>query len=225
MFRGLILGIIALSAITSIGQPQKDATLQRAEALYPKLICRLTPSVKQWVDTEAAKFPASPDLQSALPRVRKDAEARFAGQLTDIGSDAMSFIVLVRANQLLQTNSTNDSRNSQPKTGANTLAIPSIAVPSTVPVAHSNTLPRLLPSNTLPANASQTGQAKRAAPVDTGGTRNASSNKPDPNDDMSRANLSRLQLAMDGDSKLTQTLSNLLKRISDTETSLLANLK
>ena len=182
-----------------------------SERLHARLSGRIQPSVRAWITLEANKLRGQPAVDER--RLRADIAARFKGQnLGGNDIEAIAFLVMMQATRDADSDlkaatekvrATNESRRKLREGTA----------PQT---------PVRTPAGQGPpamAKGGPAGPVKAAtAPEDTG--RNL-----DSMNEMSEMTSMRLQMAMDRRSKFISTLSNIMKKISDTQGALVQNLK
>jgi hypothetical protein len=224
--------------LLSCGTTQKEV-LSEANSVEKRFSSRLQPAVKTWIDDEAVKltrFVAEEDaVQKAMGR-------RFAGQnLGDEGREVLTFLILVRSaelssqrakifeNQERAAHATIEKmREVLPKLQADLKRNADLHDLAPVPTDYASyqeefrkigELMRTTPTWTVfvPRNPEDIGELRAA--------QDELKAKLDGMNEMSEMTSMRLQMMMDRRSKFISTLSNLMKKISTTQESVVQNLK
>lgn len=179
-----------------------------AERLHARLSGRLQPSVRSWITLEANKLRGQPAVDER--RLRADIAARFKGQNIDI--EALMVLVMFEASRdadrdlkaiMEEIKATNESKRKMRESAAQQKSARTEARQGSSAMEKGGTAP---PVKTV------------AAPENT--VRNL-----DAMNEMSETTSMRLQMTMDRRSKFISTLSNIMKKISTTQDTLVQNLK
>ena len=189
-------------------QPLRSAEPQmpeQAKVIHARLAPALKPAVREWVSAEAKKISRIPNASELT--VKADIRTRFAGQPLGGGDvEALAFLVMMEATKeanedlkavMAETKSANEKKAAQRQAAAH-------AANSKLVVANI----KVRPGVTAVKSADTTSAAK----TDSLG-------------EMSEEQQLRLQMAMDRRTKAMETLSNLLNKMSDTQSNIVSNLK
>ncbi|MBS1512980.1 MAG: hypothetical protein JST86_19230 [Bacteroidetes bacterium] len=196
--------ICTLFAIVAFAQQQKQIP-PKADTLYKHLMAAARPAVKTWVKTTAAKY-AGKDLsqEQAMNEVK---QATTLGNLGDGDIMAIAFLVMMETAKAAQEDlksvmagvkSINDAKARQ-RQQISTVKMQ----PGTIKVDS--------PHNTKLSDATKMAEPDK--------------NKKDALSEMSETNQLRMQMYMDRRNKMIDALSNILKKVSDTEQQVIQNLK
>ena len=201
------LRVLMAVAVMSVAPTFARAEIQvpaATKALHTKLTATVKPAVREWVLQEAKKISRQPATAEAI--IKADIQNRFAGQpLASADIEALMFVVLMEASQdaekdlktiMAETKSINDRKAAQRPTAAATK------------------------TNTAAVRVNLSGAAQR---MDAGNA--PMKDKLDSKSELGETESLRLQMAMDRLSKMMQALSNVEKKIFDTQTNIIGNLK
>jgi len=216
---GLIVVLGSLGANSAFAaEPQIP---EPTKALHTKLAAKLKPAVREWVTQEAAKVSADP--AKSVATVQSDIGLRFSGQgLGSSDIEALAFLVMMEAAKsaqedlkatMAEVKSVNEkkaalrSKEGKPtKVAANASATTPVTPPPKVNVAQARPVPPTPKKESPAATAPATGK------TDTLG-------------EMGETESLRLQLAMDRQTKLLETISNVMKKTSESSSAIIGNLK
>lgn len=172
-----------------------------ATVLHGKLACKLDPAVRAWVAEEGGRIAKDP--KATVVTVRSDVQSRFAGKSTSaMDLEAVTFMVLVETAQQMNGDLQSLIRKAPTpgpkKSPSREKVVAGIAPPKERPQSGIVTKAGIPPA------------------IKTGITSGTS---------MSDTQSLRLQMAMERRSKFIEELSNVMKKISDTEDTTVQNLK
>jgi hypothetical protein len=185
-----------------------------AVRLHDRISGRIQPSVHSWIRQEANKFRGQSVVDEK--RLRADIAARFEGQnpssMSGVDIEAVAFIVMMQATKdadsdlkalMEQTKAQNESRR---KARVSATSVKNMQSP-----AGQRQPATKMGGPTAPV-------VTRTAPDNTG-------RNPDSMDEMDEPARMRLQALMDKRSKTIDTLTRIMKKVSDTQGGLIQNLK
>ena len=201
----LIAAICCL--FTTAGAQQKEIP-PRADTLFTHIMAKARPAVTNWVKATALKYRGSELTEEKAKAEATTAKAGIAG-LGNSDIEAMAFLVLMQAAKsaqddlkgiMAEVKATNDAKAKQREAINRQNAQKAAAT----------------------AALKDSGKRIQANPALL---QKAGNTKTDNINDMDQPQQLKLQQAMDRSSKMTEALSNLLKKIADTEQSIIDNLK
>ena len=228
-YTGIVLALALLTASGAMAQ-DRNAFPPGAEQREAQLMQRVGPQTRAWIAQEARREAAQPELseQMAIASVRANA-AEF-GNLGDGDVMAIAFIVLMEASKgahedlkaiidVVKSNNEAKERARQRQTKVRTdAAISQHAIQA------SGSSPAIA-RKPVPA-ASRVDTAARPLPkVQLDSHVDKAKSDPDSLSEVSDTESLRLQMAMDRLSQSMSTVSNMLKKLSDTNASITRNIK
>jgi hypothetical protein len=205
--------LLAVLAMILAGSVVADEIPAEAVALQSKLYSRLPNSVRIWINVEAAHLRANPEADDAT--VRAHAQKRFAGQrVTADDMDALVFLTMTLAAQQTDRDLQAESARAKAVSDAKHLQRPA------EPQAPARAPSRSIYGQAMDRARAAGSPASQPAPSQSGGYEAMGSA-----DDTSEATALRLQMMTECRSQFISTLSNVMKRISSTQDTLVQNLK
>jgi len=207
---GILFLVVSILPFTTAHAAAVDIPAD-SERLNARLSARIQPSVRSWITLEANKLRGQSVVDEN--RLRADIAARFKGQ--NLGSndiDAIAFLVIMQATRdadsdlkatMEKVKATNESKRKTQE----------FAAP--------------LKSAQTPARQGSPAMMKGgpAGPVKAGTAPENTAQNLDSMNEMSEMNSLRMQMMMDRRSKFISTLSNIMKKITTTQETLVQNLK
>lgn len=194
---------------------QQTEISPKADTLYNHLMSAARPAVKNWVSGTAAKYKGKDVTQEQVITDVKQSY-NILGNLNSADVEAIAFLVMMQAAKSAQEDlkgimgevkKMNEAKASQ-RQQANTLKQPA---PQIRTVAKNN---YQKPDSLKPINASvftqKTSELK---------------NKKDDTGELSETQQLKMQMIMDRRNKMNEAISNLLKKVSETENQVIQNLK
>ncbi|MCX6895860.1 MAG: hypothetical protein NTZ16_10260 [Verrucomicrobia bacterium] len=210
---------VALVLLGSNASSSADTQIQeQAKAVHARLAPALKPAVREWVSQEAKKVSRNPKLNEAA--VKADIQNRFAGQTLASGDiEALVFIVMMEATKdanedlkalMAATKAANEKKAAQRQAAGN-LKKDEAGIKAA--------------ARQEAAGTASTNLQIRAHAINVKPSARASAAQPDSMGDMSEEQQLRLQMAMDRRAKVEEILSNVMKKMSDTQSNIVGNLK
>ncbi|MEI8291579.1 MAG: hypothetical protein WCH99_19090 [Verrucomicrobiota bacterium] len=214
----IIIAACLAARFTSAAEPQIP---QQAKVVHARLIPALKPAVREWISQEAKKTSRSSVLSEAA--VKADIQTRFAGQslaggdiealillvMTEAAQDAEKDLEAAMAEMKAANEKKSDQREAANKLKRGESGIKAAARQEYTRPAATNLQVR--PGWVKPQSVDQAVDSAKA--------------KLDSKSELGETESLRLQMAMDRLSKLQATLSNLLKKTSETQSNIVNNLK
>ena len=214
----LILAAFLSACFARTAEPQIP---QQAKIVQARLIPALKPAVREWISQEAKKVSRSSVVNEAA--VKADIQTRFAGQSL-VGGDieTLTLLVMMETAQdaekdlkaaMAEMKAANEKKSAQ-REAANKLKREEAGIKAAARQEY-----------TRPATTNlqvRPGLVKRQS---VNQSVEDAKTKLDSKNEMGETESLRLQMAMDRLSKLEATLSNLLKKASDTQSNIVNNLK
>lgn len=206
--------MLCFIAHVSITFSQQTEIPPQADTLYNHLMSAARPAVKNWVSGTATKYKGK-DItrEQAIAEVKQSYNT--LGNLNDADIEAIAFLVLMQAAKSAQEDlksvmgevkSINNNKAAQ-RQQAGMLKKSSANINSTVK-------PEYRVADSL--KTSKTNLALKTADL---------KDKKDNMNDVSSEQQLKMQMTMERRSKMTEAISNLMKKVSETEQSVIQNLK
>jgi len=203
-----------------------------AEARDAQLMVKVGPQTRAWIRQEAAREAKLPEVSEtvAVNAVRKYA---VLGDISNADIEAVAFLVMMQAAKSAQEDlkaiaagvkQVNDAKAAAARSANVKAAAPARSLRSPPPATNSAAAVRSAPANRVVAN--RAAISPRPLPkAEFDRKLDGIRNDPDSLSEMGEMESLRLQMAMERRSKAMQTLSNILKKMSDTNASITQNLK
>lgn len=214
----LILAALLTACFANAADPQIP---QQAKVVQTRLVPNLKPAVREWISEEAKKVSRSSVVNEAA--VKADIQTRFAGQSLAGGDiEALTLLVMTEAAQdaekdlkaaMAEMKATNEKKAAQ-REAANKLKREESGIKATARQEYTRpatTNLQVRPGLVKPQSVDQAVDSTKA--------------KLDSKSELGETESLRLQMSMDRLAKLEATLSNLLKKISETQSNIVNNLK
>jgi hypothetical protein len=193
---------------------QQNEISPKADSLYHKIMAAARPAVKNWVTSTVTKYKGK-DLTQDQALAEANQSYAVLGNMNGADIEALAFLVLMQASKSAQEDlksiinevkSINNAKAAQ-RQQLNTLKNSSATMKTTARADYKK--PDSL-------NPSKTAIALKAADL---------KDKKDNMSDMSSEQQLKMQMVMDRRSKMNEAISNLLKKVSETEQQIIQNLK
>jgi len=191
---------------------------EQAKVIHTRLAAALKPTVREWVAQEAMNVLRDPKKGEAA--IRADIQKRFSGQnLASADIETLVFLVMMETSKSAQEDLKAQLAEMQAANKAKSAQRPTVTkIKSAAADSKATTQPNPPPKTTA---SQQVGGVKQDAPVSGA----IPSDKPDSLSELGEPESLRLQLAMDRHAKMVETLSNLMKKVSETDSAIIGNLK
>ena len=192
-----------MTSIGALAAATEQSLPEQAPALKVQLTKRLQPSVRSWIAQEARKIAAQPQATEAT--VRSDLQARFAGQSLETADiDALLYLVMMEEAEAMDKDLKAAMAEMKAHNAAKQKSRESISMTKREGLA--TVEPKPTPQARLGAIAATKGDL-------------------DSMNEMSEMTSLRMQTMMDRRAKVIAALSNIMKKISTTQDTLVQNLK
>ena len=230
--RGIFILIMASVFAPIFAEAQAPSAFPPgAEAREAQLMVKVGPQTRAWIRQEAAREAHLPEVAEtvAVNAVRKYA---VLGDISNADIEAVAFLVMMQAAKSAQEDlkaiaagvkQVNDAKAAAARSANVKAAAPARSLRSPPPATNSAAV-RSAPANRVVAN--RAAISPRPLPkAEFDRKLDGIRNDPDSLSEMGEMESLRLQMAMERRSKAMQTLSNILKKMSDTNASITQNLK
>lgn len=212
----LLIAVLVTTALSgSLPNLARGQTISPgAKALYARLTAKIRPSLRTWIDAEVQKVRLNPKATDAT--VIADARAGIpTSGLAGGDIEAIAFIVMMEATQDANKDLKaimDDARNSTKQTEKFRVVLHQVNAD-------------LAGSAIAPGVKFQPIGPRPASTLTKKGVTGVRTDKPDSTNDMSEMDSLQLQMMMDRRSKFVAALNNIMKKIDDTQDTIIQNLK